>query len=220
MRWFRWYEGTCEDGKFRLVASNAGVTVATVMGIWAALLEDAAHAEHRGKCVRGKHFYCAILDISDDDMDDILGYMDDAGLISTEDDGIYITQWKKRQFETDITDGTNAERQRRFREKHKTNDCVTDSNGSVTALKRPDTDTDTDTDKKDTRVPALVFESDWPKDFREAFWPLFPKRVDKQLAFKKLEQIRRAGGVPWETLVAGVKRYAESVRGTEPKYIK
>lgn len=70
------------------------------------------------------------------------------------------------------------------------------------------------------RVPALVFESDWPKDFREVFWQLFPKRVDKQAAFKKLEQLRRGGDLPWKILVDGVERYVQSVRGTEAKYVK
>lgn len=70
------------------------------------------------------------------------------------------------------------------------------------------------------RVPALVFESDWPKDFRETFWRLFPKRVDKQAAFKKLEQLRRVGKVPWATLIGGVGRYAESVRGRDQQYTK
>lgn len=76
------------------------------------------------------------------------------------------------------------------------------------------------TEQKATRVPALVFETDWPKDFRETFWKLYPRRVDKQLAFKKLEQLRRGGDLSWGTLIAGVERYALSVRGQDPKYTK
>jgi hypothetical protein len=77
-----------------------------------------------------------------------------------------------------------------------------------------------DREEKIPRVPALVFESDWPKDYRDLFWQAFPKRVDKQAAFKKLEQLRKLGKLPWATLIAGVGRYAESVRGTDPQYIK
>lgn len=75
-------------------------------------------------------------------------------------------------------------------------------------------------EKKDIRAPALVFESDWPKDYREQFWRDYPKRIDKQAAFKKLEQLRRAGEVPWQTLIGGVKRYAGKVVGRDPTYTK
>jgi len=70
------------------------------------------------------------------------------------------------------------------------------------------------------RAPALIFETDWPKDYRELFWQAYPKRVDRASALRKLDQIRRAGDLPWATLLGGVKRYAASVRGTDPKYIK
>jgi hypothetical protein len=148
-RWFRWHEGTCEDGKFRVVARNAGVTVATVMGVWAILLEDASHDDHRGIAVRGEDFYAAILDLGGE-LQPILEAMQNIGLIACcTNDTIEISNWSKRQYETDTTDATNAERQRRFREKHKSNGTQTKRNGSVTAAKRPDTeaDTDTDTDK-------------------------------------------------------------------------
>jgi len=146
-RWFRWHEGTCEDGKFRVVARNAGVTVATVMGVWAILLEDASHDDHRGIAVRGEDFYAAILDL-ESELQPILEAMQNIGLISCcTNDTIEISNWSKRQYETDTTDATNAERQRRFREKHKNNATQTKRNGSVTAAKRPDTDTDTETDK-------------------------------------------------------------------------
>lgn len=77
-----------------------------------------------------------------------------------------------------------------------------------------------DREEKITRVPALVFETDWPKDYREIFWQIYPRRQDKQAAFKKLDQIRRSGTVPWEAFLAGVRRYAESVRGKDPQYTK
>lgn len=75
-------------------------------------------------------------------------------------------------------------------------------------------------EKKDIRAPALIFESDWPKEYREEFWREYPKRVDKQSAFRKLEQIRRGGSVPWPTLIGGVRRYAGKVRGKDPTFTK
>ena len=172
-RWFRWHEGTCEDGKFRVVARNAGVTVATVMGVWAVLLEDASHDDHRGIAVRGEDFYGAILDLGSE-LQPILEMMENIGLIACcTNDTIEISNWNKRQYETDTVDGTNADRQRRFREKRKSNDPKTDRNGarngSVTAMKRPETDTDTDTETEQISE-ANASGADAPPD------PAIPER--------------------------------------------
>lgn len=74
--------------------------------------------------------------------------------------------------------------------------------------------------KEISRAPALVFETDWPKDYKELFWQLYPRRTDKAAAFRKLEQLRRGGDLPWARLMAGVERYAQSVSGKDPKFTK
>ena len=153
MQWFRWYRGAVEDGKFRMVARNGGVTVATVIGLWAALLEDAADPEHRGVATRGEDFYAAILDLTGEQVQRLLEAMRGAGLIKTDAFNITITNWHERQFETDAKDPTNAERQRRHREKRKAGKEARQRNGSVTAETRPDTDTDTDSET-DKNPPA------------------------------------------------------------------
>jgi hypothetical protein len=204
-RWFRWHEGTCEDGKFRVVARNAGVTVATVMGVWAALLEDASHDDHRGRAVRGEDFYAAILDLEQNELQSVLEQMDRANLIACcTNDTIEITRWKERQYETDITDPTNAERQKKWREKHRKNSTVTERNGPVTEAKRPDTDTDTDTeaDKKEPRAVALSFD---PNEFN-IFWADWPNKVGKPAAVKALAAARKRG-VPFEAIMLGVHAY-------------
>jgi hypothetical protein len=78
------------------------------------------------------------------------------------------TGWDKRQFVSDANP-TNAERQKRYREAHKS--TVTDSNvtRNVTVT-LTDTDTDTDTDKKNTKTRAIappdgVTDSVW-QDFK------------------------------------------------------
>lgn len=152
-RWFRWYAGTTEDGKFRMVARNANVTVATVTGVWAALLEDASHPDHRGIVTKNEDYFAAVLDLEDGEAERIFSAMQDADMISVGHGGITVTHWKERQFETDTRDGTNAERQRRFREKRKETAAQTDRNGTVTAEKRPDTDTDTEKKEEDTPLP-------------------------------------------------------------------
>jgi hypothetical protein len=146
-RWLRWYEGTVEDGKFRVVAHNAvlrsnglvtavngPVTVRDAIALWAFILEDASRNAHRGVCVRDVDFMTAILDFEDGVVDGILAAMEEQGMISASSEGIIVCHWRERQFETDRKDGTNAARQRRYRERHGPHA----PNGSVTASKRSD----------------------------------------------------------------------------------
>jgi hypothetical protein len=112
-RWFRWYEGTTEDGKFRVVARLSRVTVRDVIALWAFMLEDAAHLDHRGVCNRNEDFMASILDFEDGVVERVLAAMKEVGLISTEEGGISICNFGKRQFESD----GSAERVRRHRDK-------------------------------------------------------------------------------------------------------
>lgn len=142
--WLRWYVGTTEDGKLRMVAGNARQTVATVTGVWAALLEDAAHDAHRGIATRGHDYYCAVLDVERPHLADILMEMETAGMIVVAPCSITINAWNDRQYETDAKDPTGADRQRRFKAKMRAATGETVGNGAVTVEKRPDTETDTD----------------------------------------------------------------------------
>lgn len=154
MEWFRWYRGTTEDGKFRMAARHANVTVChaghgdvTVchaIGVWSVILEDASHPDHRGVCNKDEDYIAAILDLDHDVVQSIIEGMDRAGLVSVGMGSITVTNWNKRQYEVDIKDPTAAERQKRRREKLKSNADVTARHGNVTVTSLPDTDTDTD----------------------------------------------------------------------------
>lgn len=117
-RWFRWYEGTTEDGKFRVVARKSRVTVRDVIALWAFILEDAANLEHRGVCKRDEDFMASILDFEDGVVEEILSAMEDVGMISVGMGDITICNFSKRQFDSDL-DTTATERQRRKRERDK-----------------------------------------------------------------------------------------------------
>lgn len=127
-RWFRWYDGTTEDGKLRAVARMSRVTVRDVIALWAFLLEDASHVDHRGVCVRNEDFMAAVLDFESGVVEEILAAMESVRMISVGIGAITLCNWDKRQFESD-TDSTAAERQRRKRERDKavSNDDVTDA---------------------------------------------------------------------------------------------
>ena len=173
--WFRWHEGTTEDGKFRVVSRNAGVTVRDVIALWAFMLEDAASAKHRGVCTRNGDFMAAILDFDGDEVSRILKAMELVEMIGPHVDGISVCNWGKRQYETDTKDATNAIRQKRYRQnnpnarktdsKRDRNGSVTARNGDVTARKHTEAETDTEADKKDEA------EASSPRKRRTAFPP-------------------------------------------------
>ena len=153
-RWFRWYRGTTENPKFRLAARNGKVTLVTVMAVWQCVLEDAASENHRGICEKREDFIAAALDLDDDGtVERALRGLEYVGLLSVGTGAITVVDWQKWQYEQDVSDPTNAERQRRFKDrKRDENASVTGGNGRVTVGKRPDTDTDTDTEKKETTL--------------------------------------------------------------------
>ncbi|MGJ0508911.1 MAG: hypothetical protein ACR652_17645 [Methylocystis sp.] len=157
-RWLRWYEGTCEDGKFRVVARKAGthlsrvtnrdvtVTVRDVIALWAFMLEDAAHLDHRGTCERDEEFMAGVLDFDDGMVPAILHAMEAVDLIERSESGITLCNFDKRQFESDA-DPTATERQRRKRAKdRKTKERDKSvSNGRVTRDSRtPETETESE----------------------------------------------------------------------------
>jgi hypothetical protein len=163
-RWFRWYEGTCEDTKLRMVhravqiqdkpdgdryvtVRNDRVTLGCVIAVWACLLEDAAKVENDGVTTRHFSYISAALDMGDNDVSDILDAMVITGLIANDPKGYQIVAWNKRQYRSDH-DPTNAERQRRYRNKRKPL-----ANALLTAPET-ETETETETEKKGARKRA------------------------------------------------------------------
>ena len=127
--WLRWYQGTVEDAKFRIVSRNARGTVGTAIAVWATLLEDASHPDHRGVATRGAQFIAVVLGLEPEEVERVLAAMEAVGLIENRITEIIITNWDKRQFETDAIDPTNAERKRRWRAKQQRNGAGTVGNG-------------------------------------------------------------------------------------------
>lgn len=161
MAWLRLHVGLSEDAKFRAVSRNAGVTVRDAIATFVCLLEDAANAEHRGIAARGIPFWALVLDFEESAISSIIQEFKNLKMVSDAEGGLAITNWSNRQFETDRHDGTNAERQRRFRERRRQGD----ENGGVTARnvtgngrnvkpKRPETETETETDLARMRARA------------------------------------------------------------------
>ncbi len=159
MKWLRWYRGTAERAKFRVIASLASnpsmgggsvhndrvdgaVFHTDVLAVWIALLEDAGNASHWGYVTRDARYIATLLELGMQEVEAVLSSMVDEEMIELCDsecgkNRFHIKNWDKYQFVSD-TDPTAGDRQKRYREKHKSNALKT----------RTDTDTDTDTERK------------------------------------------------------------------------
>lgn len=106
----------------------------------------------------------------------LLGELKEAGLIEEDDDGARPHNWKNRQFKTDVTDPTNAERQKRYRDRHKTvTETVTD--------KLPDTEAE-NRKKEESKIAADAAST--PENGKYAFEAGFIRLTAKD--FSKWEK--------------------------------
>lgn len=163
-RWVRWYEGTCEDGKFRVVARMSRVTLRDVLALWAFILEDAGDLEHRGICQRNEDYMAAILDFELDEVNRILEAMEDADLISVGHGEITVCNFKKRQFDSD-TDPTASRRKREQRERDaiaRHSDVTRDTGGSDNRIQN--------TEKKVTEADASGAAAPVYTDSKHELW--------------------------------------------------
>lgn len=116
MDWFRWYHGCITDPKFTLIARRSGQNVASVLAVWASLLERASQAEVRGS-VEG--FDCesfdALLGMDEGACQAIATAMTDKGMIV---DG-KIAKWGERQPIKEDPNAAERKRQQRERDKDK-----------------------------------------------------------------------------------------------------
>ncbi len=101
------------DPKFSWVARKASTNVASVIAVWAALLEHASQDDDRGGLsgFDPESQDCA-LGLDDGTCQRVMDAMRAKGVLDDQS----VAQWEFRQNGGD----TNAERQRRFRENHKT----------------------------------------------------------------------------------------------------
>jgi hypothetical protein len=49
--------------------------------------------------------------------------------------------------------------------------------------------------------------TDWPPDYQEQFWEMYPRRVSKRTAMRALEKVRDGGEVPWTKFVNAIALY-------------
>lgn len=112
--WFRWHHGSVTDPKFQLVARKSKQALASVIAVWAFVLEQASASEERGTfgSIDGEAIDC-LLGLEDGATAAILAAMGERGLV---EDGS-VSAWEKRQPKRERTDNTSTERSRAYRAK-------------------------------------------------------------------------------------------------------
>lgn len=116
IQWFRWHHGSVTDPKFKLVAHKAKQSLATVIAVWAFLLEQASASDERGVFgdVDCESLDC-LLGLEDGATAAIIHAMQGRGLICAGS----VASWEKRQPKRERVDENSTERSRAFREKQR-----------------------------------------------------------------------------------------------------
>ena len=114
IQWFRWHHGSVTDPKFKLIAHKAKQSLATVIAVWAFLLEQASASDERG----------AFGDVDCESLDCLLGLDDGATaaiMLAMEGRGLVeggsVSAWEKRQPKRERVDENSTARSRAFRQK-------------------------------------------------------------------------------------------------------
>lgn len=133
MPWFRYYSETRGDVKITKAARMAGVSRMEATGFWATLLSIANESPVRGALYVTLRDCYNIDDVTvecnapRDVTEKIMAAFVSLDMLTIENGAWHITNWDKRQFSSD----TSAERVRKYREKHRSNDDVTPTYVSV-----------------------------------------------------------------------------------------
>lgn len=167
-RWFRHYAGMARDDKLVRAAIKSGQPVERAVWVWAAILESAAEIDDGGRFELDSAEVAYFLRADESDIASIVHALEGGGRIS----GSYVVHWGDRQFQSD----RSAERQRRHREKQKTNgddhgeprDQASErhTDDDVTALSRhcdaPETETHTEAEKKKEHIVGSAIAAPHP----------------------------------------------------------
>lgn len=194
-RWWRAYDEAVDDPKLQRLSDR-------LFKAWFNLMCLASKGEGILPAIGDVAFK---LHVSEHKAAKIITALAAAGLFDRREDGKFEPHnWRGRQFKSDVADATNAERQKRYRDRH----AVTAKTVTVTPPRDREQNTDSETDQKEgTRAPRALAPG-WPADYREQFWNEFPNKVGKADAFRKLDRLARSDKVAFPTLMLALGRYA------------
>jgi hypothetical protein len=195
-RWFRLYDEMLDDPKMQRLPP---ATFKAVINLWCLTSKNGGKLP----CFEDIAFG---LRLSHEEAVKLLDDLVAMGLFDHDNNGLRPHNWDKRQYKSDVTDPTAAERMRRHRNEHR-NDTVT-----VTA---PRTDTESEQIQKEKNIGRSRSATRPPSDSDfEEFRKVYPKRAGtdpKTPALKKFQAAVRGGAAPAE-IIAGAGRYADDMR--------
>lgn len=179
--WFRWHHGSVTDPKFQLVARKSKQALASVIAVWAFVLEQASASEDRGTfgTIDCEAIDC-LLGLEDGATDAILAAMGERGLVEYGS----VSAWEKRQPKRERTDNTSTERSRSYRDRQRQSQQADDEKRHAT----PETDGATPcnatqrqkTPRGEERREEKKNTPQPPTGAFEAFWDCWPKNDRKQ----------------------------------------
>jgi hypothetical protein len=223
--WLKWWIGSVDDTKLRMVASECLRPVGDVVAVWASILERCARADVPGTCDNLSFDEIAFqLGYDASHVESIVDAMRHRGLMTDNT----VTSWNRRQ-ETKH-DKTGAERQRKFKERSKQPitevTAVTIGNAlpAVTESGNALGNTDgilTDGKRKETTKRAAR-RPEYTEDF-ETFWKIYPPKTNRcKVDTWACWLARIEDGYTAAEMVEGAKHYAMAIRRdkTELQYVK
>lgn len=182
-RWFRVYETMVDDPKMqRLSAELFRLTV----NLWCIASKNGGRLPSLGDMA-------FTLRLRTDRLQKMLNELKACELIDG-DEVMEPHNWNKRQYKSDVTDPTAADRQQRCRDKRRNADRNEDRNATV-QHKRPETETETETDTEQSRTeqkksPKRV-RAMYSEDFENRFWKPYPRTpvMAKKEAWREWEKL-------------------------------
>ncbi len=202
--WFRLYHRMIDDEKMRLLAFEDRWHFIAILCLKADGLLDEEESSLKQRKIAVK------LGVQLRELDEIKRRLSEVGLV---DDDMQPIAWDDLQYKSD----TSTDRVRKYREKtkpkHSETECNVSGNVSVTAQ-----ETDTETDITSSLRSDVSVKPDFDAEFEKQFWTVYPRRAGKGQALKAFKAARKR--VDLETILVGVRRYADERRGENPEFTK
>lgn len=196
MDWFRWWHGSSDDPKLRMIASECNMPVASVIGLWATILEAASKSQNRGNIDNFDYevvsFHLGI------DVETPCNAMKRRKMLHETDGTLTVLNWSKWQPKRERDDNSTS-RVREFRNKQK--QALTERNDNETPCNASETQVTPREDKR--REDKTITQS--PSGFAD-FWSAYPKKVGKGAAEKAWDKAK----ADLSLVLAAIKTQASS----------
>lgn len=203
MPWFKWWDGTCADAKLRMLAEEVRIPVASVLGVWAYLLEKASKSADRGVIVDiDLPLMAYVLQMPAADIETVRNGMKRYGLVT--ETGV-VLKWEERQGKREKYEPSGSSTKRvqalRAREKAKQNNGLgeagEDGEGETdetdetagNGTKRHKKKRKSREDIKPKPPSSSGDDGAAPKPF-DRFWSAYPRKVGKMAAQKAWAKIK------------------------------